>query len=57
MSTPYGLKEANTRYSEETGGLIEGWIANNEIIISGIVGPDPNAFHSRPYQHQMIPII
>lgn len=39
--------EANNWYPKETGGVLMGYWANDhEVVISGIVGPGPNALHT-----------
>lgn len=42
------LDEASAQYPNETGGTFMGWWSNNvTAVITAMIGPGPNAFHSR----------
>jgi len=46
------LAEADRTFPLETGGILMGYVAGNELVISEIIGPGPDAIHRT---HSFIP--
>lgn len=58
------LQEAAAKAPYETGGVLMGWTAGDDICISDVIGPGPEATHERtsflpdhPWQAEQIAML